>query len=453
MTIAWGWTNPVEGGAQTASPIAVSRTSTPNQVRRSSILLALGPDSGFPPGHSSQPVNALKTNLVLGAWLAALAAIACGCSHLASTDASPRAQRPALPPALEEVRQKYAPDPRQAIFTVGLQRRGHELVLTGDVDRAEAKIDALQAMQRSGARVVDHIRVLPEERLGNEVWGIGCLSVASGRLQPEHKAEMGTQVLMGEIVRVWKRSTNATFAWYWTQSASGYLAWHQKGTFVRCTREQADAWTASPLLIVTAMEDCILERPEPDAQPVSDVVLCDLVRKTGEDGEWYKVELPDQRTGFLPKKAAQDYAAWKQSRRPTADNIERSARRFIGRPYLWGARSPKGVDCSGFTGLVFYLNGIDLLRDSSQQVKQGVEVPLDAEFSQLRKGDLLVFGRRSRRSGGERIVHTGIYLGDKRFIHSSESVHISSLDPASPLRDENRIRTLLHARRVLPEPK
>jgi gamma-D-glutamyl-L-lysine dipeptidyl-peptidase len=257
-------------------------------------------------------------------------------------------------------------------------------------------------------------------------------------------------VLMGEVVRVWKRSTNATYAWYLTQSPSGYLSWLQKGTFVRCTRQQVDAWNSSPLLIVTTMDDCILERPEADAQPVSDVVLCDLVRKTGEEGDWYKVELPDQRTGFLPKRAAQDYATWKQARLPTAENIERTARRFIGRPYLWGARSPKGVDCSGFTGLVFYINGIDLLRDSSQEVREGVEVPLDAEFSQLKKGDLLFFGRNGRRRGPERVVHVGIYLGDKLFIHSSELVHISSLDPQSPIRDENRIRTLLHARRILP---
>ena len=55
-----------------------------------------------------------------------------------------------------------------------------------------------------------------------------------------------------------------------------------------------------------------------------------------------------------------------------------------------------------------------------------------------------------RISGPERVFHVGIYLGDKLFIHSSEWVHISSLDPNSPIRDENRIRTLLRARRVLP---
>ena len=201
---------------------------------------------------------------------------------------------------------------------------------------------------------------------------------------------------------------------------------------------------------MTAFEDRILEQPRADAQPVSDVVLCDLVRKTGEEGDWFKVELPDQRAGFLPKKAAQDYAAWKRARQPTAENIERTARQFIGRPYLRGGNSPKGFDCSGFTKTVFFLNGIDLQRDSSKQAGQGTPVPLDGDLSQLKKGDLLFFGHPARRGRPERVVHVGTYLGDKLFIHSSERVRINSLDPQSPLRDENRIRTLLRARRLLP---
>jgi cell wall-associated NlpC family hydrolase len=169
---------------------------------------------------------------------------------------------------------------------------------------------------------------------------------------------------------------------------------------------------------------------------VSDVVACDLVGKTGEQGEWYKVELPDQRAGFLLKKAAEDYAVWKQARQPTAESIERTARQFIGRPYLWGGNSPKGLDCSGFTKTVFFLNGIALQRDSSKQAGQGAPVPLDADLSQLKKGDLLFFGRRPRDGGAEVVFQVGIYLGDKLFIHSSEWVHISSLDPKSPIRDE-----------------
>ena len=351
--------------------------------------------------------------------------------------------------ALREVKAKYAPDSHLAIFRVGVQPQGSGLVLTGDVERGEAKLEAVQAVERTGAKVTDRIQLLPAENLGDRLWGIATLSVASGREQPEHKAEMGTQILMGDVVRVWKRSTNAFFTWYLSQSADGYISWLEKGTLVRCTRAEADAWQHSPLLIVTAFEDTILEQPRAEAQPVSDVVPGDLLRKTGEHGGWFQVELPDHRTGFLPKQSAEDYAAWKQSRNPTPENIERTARRFLGRPYLWGANSPKGVDCSGFTKMVFLLNGIDLKRNASHQAQQGTEVPLDKDLTQLRKGDLLFFGGRPRRGGPERITHVGLYLGNKLFIHASERVQISSLDPESPIRDEFRIRTLLHARRVL----
>ena len=60
----------------------------------------------------------------------------------------------------------------------------------------------------------------------------------------------------------------------------------------------------------------------------------------------------------------------------SADQTYARARSLVGRPYLWGANSPKGLDCSGFTKLVFYCCGIDLARNASEQVHQGREVPL-----------------------------------------------------------------------------
>jgi cell wall-associated NlpC family hydrolase len=177
--------------------------------------------------------------------------------------------------------------------------------------------------------------------------------------------------------------------------------------------------------------------------------MCDRVKKIGEQGDWYKVELPDGRAGYLPRRAAEDYAAWKQSRRPTAENIERTARKFLGRPYLWGGNSTKGFDCSGFVQQVFFLNGIDLPHNAGSQSRLGAAVPLDADLSQLKKGDLLFFGRHARGDRPERVTHIGIYLGDKQFIQSAQMVRISSLDPQSPIREEYRIRSLLGARRVL----
>ncbi len=287
----------------------------------------------------------------------------------------------------------------------------------------------------------------PERDLGDDAWGIGCVSVASAHELPSHKSELGTQVLMGGVLHLRKQSGH----WFYAETDDDYRSWVETESFVAVTKADVDAWQASPLLIVTAFEDCVREQPKPDAESVSDVVIGCRLRKTGEDGNWYRVELPDRRTGFLPKSAATDFARWQQSRRATPDSIERTAKSFLGRPYLWGANTPRGLDCSGLTKLTFFLNGIALRRNASQQAEQGVNISLDGDLKRVRKGDLLFFGHRACGDKPQRVTHVGIYLGDKLFIHSSQRVRISSLDPASPLFDKRRAETLLGAKRVLPK--
>ncbi len=349
--------------------------------------------------------------------------------------------------ALLSVKAKFAPDSHLAIFNLKAAQEGGSLIVEGDVESSAAKEEALAAVARTGCSVIDRVAVLPAANLGDRTWAIATLSVVNVREKPGNPSEMGTQILMGDVFKIWKKQTN----WFLVQSADRYLGWTEGGGFVTRTQEEVNHWNASPLLIVTAYEERILEEPDPAALPVADVVMGGRVRRAGESNSWWKVELADGRAGWLPKRAAIDYAEWRQSRRATPENIERAAKAFLGRPYFWGCNSIRGMDCSGFTKMVFLLNGIDLNRNAAQQCQQGVEVELDADLKNLKKGDLLFFGRRASRRGPERISHAGIYLGDKLFIHSSESVHLSSLDPASPLRDERRIRSLLHARRLLPD--
>jgi gamma-D-glutamyl-L-lysine dipeptidyl-peptidase len=347
--------------------------------------------------------------------------------------------------ALQRAQQQFAPDQHLAIFDVEAETEGKSVLLSGEVDSQAAKDAVLAAIKTAGFDVSDSIVVLPQASLGERTWGIATISLLNMREKPGNSSEMGTQAFMGSVLRVWKTKTN----WFLVQTSDHYLGWTEGG-FTPCTKEEADAWQKEPLLVVTALDERILEKPSPDAAPVSDVVLCDLVKPMAEDGDWFKVALPDGRTGFLPKAAGADYAQWQKEREPTPENIERTAKSFLGRPYFWGCNSPRGMDCSGFTKLVFYLNGIDLDRNAAQQCRQGVEVPLGNDFANLKKGDLLFFGRADRATGAEKITHVGIYLENKQFIQESVMVHVSSLDPSSPLSDRRRIRSLLHARRVLP---
>ncbi len=289
------------------------------------------------------------------------------------------------------------------------------------------------------------------ELLEPAAYGISLLSAANAREKPGHKAELGTQILMGHSFDLLSR----TGSWYQIRSADGYRAWLPEGNFVRCTAAQLTDWTNSPrLLVVTVLEDVIREQPKADALPICDVVIANCVRQVGPraDGEWLRVELPDLRAGYLRKACVAPLNDWLHSRKPAPETIEATARQFLGRPYLWGGNSPKGLDCSGFTKLVYHLNGVDLLRNASQQATQGVSVALDPEFRQLRTGDLLFFGHPDRGGGGQRVTHVGIYLGgpSKNFIHSFDRVKINSLDANSPNSDTHHTGRLLFARRVLP---
>lgn len=93
------------------------------------------------------------------------------------------------------------------------------------------------------------------------------------------------------------------------------------------------------------------------------------------------------------------------------ETIVKTARRYVGVPYRWGGESPRtGFDCSGFTMVVYRLNGLDLPRSSRQQWKVGKQI----QHNQLQKGDLVFFAT----AGKGRVSHVGIYTGEGRFLHA-----------------------------------
>ncbi len=92
------------------------------------------------------------------------------------------------------------------------------------------------------------------------------------------------------------------------------------------------------------------------------------------------------------------------------------ARKYLGVPYLWGGTDPaKGLDCSGFTQLVYGNLGIDLPRTSSQQATAGTAV---ASLAEARPGDLVFFDHSPGRPG---IDHVGIYVGDGKMIAAPQA--------------------------------
>ena len=102
------------------------------------------------------------------------------------------------------------------------------------------------------------------------------------------------------------------------------------------------------------------------------------------------------------------------------ENLIKTASLYLNSPYLWGGKTPFGIDCSGFTQMVYKINGYKLQRDASQQATQG-EVLSFIEESE--PGDLAFFDN----SEGE-IIHVGIIMKNNYIIHAHGNVRIDRLD-------------------------
>lgn len=361
------------------------------------------------------------------------------CSHVEQEDATIKA-------ALQAVKDQFAPDRRVAVFDITWERQGNSVVVKGEVDNPSAKSEVLAAIVESGiGQVMDSVRVLPDPGLGENQFGIIIVSVANVRTKPQQSAELATQVLMGMAVKLLKKHGG----WYYVQSHDKYLGWLEDDAMEMVDRFGLQAWEDSPKAITTELFGLVREKPDRHSAPVCDVVAGSLLKSLGTKGEWTEVELADGRSGFLPSNFAEEYQKWIRTRQLDAANVEKVAKMMVGLPYLWGGTSVKGMDCSGFTKMVFRLNGKELNRDANQQALMGEEVFLTDDFRNLLKGDLLFFGRKAVEGKPERISHVGIYLGNKEFIHSSGRVRINSLDPSAPNYDEFNRKRLVRARRII----
>lgn len=110
--------------------------------------------------------------------------------------------------------------------------------------------------------------------------------------------------------------------------------------------------------------------------------------------------------------------------------IKDTAYLFLNAPYLWGGRSPFGIDCSGFTQLVYKLNGYQLPRDASQQVEIGSPLSFVEEAE---AGDLAFFDNEEGN-----IVHVGIVLENQQIIHASGCVRIDKFDHYGIFHSDNK---------------
>ena len=230
------------------------------------------------------------------------------------------------------------------------------------------------------------------------MFGICNLSIIPLRAEPNDKSEIVSQVLFGEHFEILESAKQ------WVKIKlhfDGYIGWidikqHQSISESNFKQLSEDAIILNADLIEYIIGTNNLLMPISLGASLSFLNHSEI-NSSNFNFEGLKV------SGIKPK-----------------SNLIDTAYMYLNAPYLWGGKTPFGIDCSGFTQMVYKLNGYHLLRDASQQSKQGEALSFIEESE---PGDLAFFDNEEGN-----IIHVGIIMENNFIIHASGKVRIDRLD-------------------------
>jgi gamma-D-glutamyl-L-lysine dipeptidyl-peptidase len=359
-----------------------------------------------------------------------------GCSH--PSGKIDRVQR-----EIDSISTLYIPDHRIGIADIkALSGSEGTVILKGETTDMLLKETLIKTLNKNGNKLIDSILILPDTLTNKSFWGLATLSVINIRKHPAHSAELVNQTLLGTPVRILKNEDD----WILIQTPDNYIGWVESSSVSMMTASGMAEWKRSERVITLAYSGWIYASPV-ESETIGDFVAGCILVYEGEFQAYAKVRLPDGREGYINRKSVMDFSKWRATVSCTGESIIRSAAGFLGLPYLWGGTSTKGVDCSGFSRSVFYMNGIILARDASLQALHGMDVDIKSGYGQLRPGDLLFFG--TRMNSKPHVTHVAIYKGDKEYYNSSGRVIINSFDSTRSNYNAYRVNALLSAKRII----
>lgn len=233
-------------------------------------------------------------------------------------------------------------------------------------------------------------------------FGIAFQSLIPIRKEPDHKSELGTQLLFGEHYKLLEESTDGE--WFLVENAfDGYVGWmsskqHKSISQAYFEVLESMCWPCSKDLIgLVHGQNKVIPIVYGSVMPIFNKGIM-LVEKEA---------CKYQGAVFFPVKVT-DF-----------DSLYNIARFYVAAPYLWGGKSPFGIDCSGLVQQVYRICGYKLPRDAAQQGEMGVEVSLP----ESRPGDLAFF-----KDASGIVSHVGIVFPHKCILHASGDVRIDKLD-------------------------
>lgn len=341
---------------------------------------------------------------------------------------------------IENYRAELAPDRRVARWDLTFENDS----LKGETDQIVGLANFLAELNEKGVSYTNAVEQMPEAELGDQTRALVTISVANIRSNPRHSAELGTQALMGTPLKVLKEDDG----WFLVQTPDGYLSWVDRAGIHQMTEAELETWYTLPKVVFTSLTGHVW-KDESKSEMVSDLVAGDILVVGETQKEMTHVTLPDGRSGWVDNSNLDTWEHWNETRSTQPEALISTAKQMMGVPYLWGGTSIKGVDCSGFTKTIYYLNGKIIPRDASQQVNEGELIDVDKNWDKLEVGDLLFFGVKGTEEKKERVVHVGMWIGNGEFIHSRGRVRISSFDPNSPNFDEYELNRYLRTKRII----
>jgi hypothetical protein len=263
-------------------------------------------------------------------------------------------------------------------------------------------------------------------------FGICLQSMIPVRSENSHPSEMVTQVLFGELYRIIGKKDH----WLKVQlTYDNYEGWiDEKQSFPLAEEEflrlfNADTPASLDLVQLLSNETRKSIIPIPLGSSLPGIAD----QKFTVADEMFSFE------GLVADAGALESALTPQDRQKAKQTLIDDAMLYINAPYLWGGRSPFGLDCSGFTQMVYKLKKIKLLRDASQQATHGE--PLNF-ITEAEPGDLAFFDDEEGK-----IIHVGLMMNRDHIIHASGKVRIDRIDHQGIFNEEEQKYT--HNLRVI----
>lgn len=245
------------------------------------------------------------------------------------------------------------------------------------------------------------------------MYGICNLSLVPCRKSPSDRAEMVTQLLFGECFEVLEENEK------WVKIKNGhdqYISWIDKKQFQPISFKTFSAFSKETRFSLDLVHP--ISAGKENAFPV--ILGSSLPGLAGTELEIGETSYSYDGQTVKPTNTRNSRAS-----------IAEYAYFYLNAPYLWGGRSPFGIDCSGFTQMVFRLTGVPLQRDAWQQALAGETINFVEE---AQAGDLAFFD-----NAAGKITHVGILLGNNKIIHASGKVRVDNFDHYGIYNEEKKL--------------